>query len=94
MPLVGLGLANREPCEGGSFMHDSSPAAPRPAPPPCRILDEPLVSVRDVARTLGVSPSLVRKLIKLGRLRPRRIGRAVRLEPADVRRLISAGNSR
>lgn len=51
------------------------------------VTDEPsseLVSVRDVARRLGVHPETVRRLIHDGRLRAVRVGRVLRVDPSDL----------
>ena len=43
-----------------------------------------LLRVRDVAERLSVSPSMAWKLTATGELRSIRIGRAVRIRPADL----------
>ncbi|MEZ6009747.1 MAG: helix-turn-helix domain-containing protein [Planctomycetota bacterium] len=51
--------------------------------------DAPLLSVPDVAEHLGVSVRTVRAWIAAGRLAVVRLGpRCVRIEPAEVRRLV------
>jgi excisionase family DNA binding protein len=52
-------------------------AAPAPATPE-------LISIGDAAARLGMSRSFIRAAIREGRLPIERIGRAVRLRPADV----------
>lgn len=49
------------------------------------------VSIKEAAAALGVSPWTVRKYVRLGRMRPVRIGRRVLIEPAELQRLIDRG---
>jgi putative molybdopterin biosynthesis protein len=51
-------------------------------------LDEPLLSVNEVARLLGISRSKVYALMRDGCLRPYRVGRRARFARADVRRYL------
>jgi excisionase family DNA binding protein len=48
-------------------------------------------SVADFAQTLGVSPSLVRHELKLGRIRSFRLGRRLLIPRSEIQRL--AGNA-
>ncbi len=52
-----------------------------------------LFSVEASAELLSISPWTVRKYIKLGKLRPVRIGRRVLLEEAELQRFISASKA-
>lgn len=47
----------------------------------------PLLARKDVARVLGVSVSTVGRLIRAGEIRYVRIGRLVRVAPAEVARI-------
>jgi excisionase family DNA binding protein len=47
-----------------------------------------LLTVHDVRELLNCSRNTVSRLIQTGKLRPMRLGRAVRFHPEDVRRLI------
>ena len=49
-----------------------------------------LLTVREFARFLGASEKTVRRLIASGQLRCVRFGRAVRIDPGDVSRWLSA----
>jgi excisionase family DNA binding protein len=46
---------------------------------------EPLLSINEVARLLGVSRATVYELMRDGSLVPIRVGERARFEPADVR---------
>jgi excisionase family DNA binding protein len=48
------------------------------------------ISVNTAAERMGISPSMVRSLIARGDLPHFKIGRAVRLDPADVDRYLAA----
>lgn len=50
-----------------------------------------LMTIRDAAKTLALSESMIRKLIASGRLTAVRIGRAVRVRVDEIHRLIAAG---
>ena len=50
---------------------------------------EPLIDVRAAAGLLSLSPYTIRKYIRLGKLRPVRIGRRVLLEPSELERLVA-----
>jgi excisionase family DNA binding protein len=50
-----------------------------------------LLTIPEAAQRLACSPGAVRKWLRQGRLRPVRLGRAVRLRAADVVRAISEG---
>jgi excisionase family DNA binding protein len=52
---------------------------------------EGLVSVAEAAQRLACSTAALRRWIAQGRLRPVRLGRAVRLRVAEVDRAISEG---
>jgi excisionase family DNA binding protein len=52
---------------------------------------EPLVSVNEAAKLLGLSSWTVRKLIANHRLRPVRINRRVLLQPEELRRIVEEG---
>lgn len=45
----------------------------------------PLLSLRDVADVLGVSVDTARRLVRRGDLGSVRVGRMLRIHPADVR---------
>lgn len=49
-----------------------------------------LLDVRGVAERLGVSPYTARRLIGAGRLRAYRVGRQLRVEPADVEAFLAS----
>jgi len=51
--------------------------------------ERPLLTIEDVMRRLRVSRSMAYKLTESGILRSVRIGRAVRVRPADLERLIN-----
>ncbi len=53
-----------------------------------------LITVSTAAERLAVSKSMIRKLLRLGRLTPVRIGRCVRVRLADVDALAAAGERR
>ena len=57
---------------------------------------EQLVTVKQAAATLSLSPEFVKKLERQGRLQVVRIGRAVRISEQEVERLCreGAGNAR
>jgi excisionase family DNA binding protein len=48
-----------------------------------------LLSVQDAARILSLSPWTVRAYVRVGKLRPIRIGRLVRLEEQELERFVS-----
>jgi excisionase family DNA binding protein len=48
-----------------------------------------LVSVREVARRLGVHPETIRRLIHDGRLEAIRIGRVLRVESSELERFLA-----
>jgi excisionase family DNA binding protein len=52
---------------------------------------QPLLDVRASAELLRVSPYTIRSWIRKGILRATKLGRLVRIEPAEVQRLIAAG---
>jgi len=52
---------------------------------------EGLVSVAEAAQRLACSPASLRRWIAQGRLRPVRLGRAVRLRARDIERAMSEG---
>ena len=49
----------------------------------------PLLRIEDVAKRLQVSRSMAWKIVSDGRLRSFRIGRCVRVRPADLERYIN-----
>jgi excisionase family DNA binding protein len=51
-------------------------------------LDEPFLTVRDVARRVGVSERTVRNWIKSKRLKAKRIGGVIRIMGSDLKRSI------
>jgi excisionase family DNA binding protein len=53
-----------------------------------------LLTATEVARRLAVVPLTVYRLTKLGRLRPRRIGRLLRFEENDVERFLREESTR
>jgi len=54
---------------------------------------ESLLSVRDAAKALGLSVACIRAWISKRRISVVRLGRAVRIDPAEVQRLIAAGTT-
>jgi excisionase family DNA binding protein len=53
-------------------------------------IDEPLLSVVDVAERLGVSVRTIRTMINDGRIRAVRVGVQIRVEPAALREYLTA----
>jgi excisionase family DNA binding protein len=53
-----------------------------------------LLTTREAAERLAVSDRTIANLVSRGRLRPVRIGRAVRFSPAEVERFIAEGGGR
>ena len=43
-----------------------------------------LITVRDAAKRLGCGEETVRRMVKSGRLKCKRIGNQIRLDPADL----------
>ena len=54
---------------------------------------EALLDVKDAARLLAVSPSMIRKLSRSGRLPVRKIGASARYLPGDIERLALGGDA-
>jgi len=52
---------------------------------------EPLLTIEQLARVIGRSHWTLRRDAKAGRIRYVRIGNALMIEPAEVRRIISEG---
>ena len=52
-----------------------------------------LLNVNEAANTLRLSPWTVRLYVRLGKLKPVRIGRRVLFEPAELQRLVEAGRN-
>lgn len=52
---------------------------------------EPLLTIEQVAQLLGRSHWMLRRDAKAGRIRFVRIGRAIMVEPSEVRRIINEG---
>jgi excisionase family DNA binding protein len=52
---------------------------------------QPLLDVNQGAELMNVSPYTIRAWIRDGRLQATKLGRLVRIEPAEIGRLISAG---
>jgi excisionase family DNA binding protein len=52
---------------------------------------QPLLDVDQAASFLGVSPYTIRAWIREGKLNATKLGRLVRVEPAEIQKLISAG---
>jgi excisionase family DNA binding protein len=50
-----------------------------------------LLTVKDAAQLLACSEAAIRKWIAQGRLRAVRVGRLVRLRPADLERMVEDG---
>lgn len=50
-----------------------------------------LLDINEAANELRLSPWTIRLYIRLGKLRPIRIGRRVLLEPSELRRLVDGG---
>ena len=55
---------------------------------------ERLMTLRDAAATLSVSPDFLKRLHRAGRIRVVRLGRAVRVPEAEVERLVREGVTR
>ena len=55
---------------------------------------EQLVTLKEAAQTLSVSPEFLKKLQRLGRLQVVRLGRAVRVSEQEVERLCREGAQR
>jgi len=55
---------------------------------------EQLLDVKSSAEVLRVSPYTIRSWIRKGTLRATKLGRLVRIEPSEVKRLISAGKAK
>lgn len=55
------------------------------------LIMEPLFTVEQLARTVGRSHWTLRRDIKAGRIRCVRIGRALRIEASEVRRIMAEG---
>jgi excisionase family DNA binding protein len=53
----------------------------------------PMLTVEDVARQLQLSPKTVRRMIGRDDLLAHRIGRQLRVAPADLRAFISRGRT-
>jgi len=53
-------------------------------------LDKNLLTLRDVARYLGVSERTIRREVKASRLLAVKVGRQVRFDPPDVLRYVAA----
>jgi len=51
---------------------------------------EGLISLREVARRLGVGSHTIRKLVKSGELRGYRVRALIRVDPLDLRRYLRA----
>ena len=52
---------------------------------------EPLLSVDEAARRLGTAPRFVRRLVAERRIGFHRVGRHIRIAPADLADFLSAG---
>lgn len=52
---------------------------------------DPLLTIEQVAKILGRSHWMLRRDAKAGRIRFVRIGRALMIEPSEVRRIMSEG---
>jgi excisionase family DNA binding protein len=52
---------------------------------------EQLLTVKDAAQRLACSEAAIRKWIAQGRLRAVRVGRLVRVRPADLERMVEGG---
>lgn len=53
-----------------------------------------LVTLKEAAETLAVSPEFLKKLQRLGRLQVVRLGKAVRVSEHEVERLCGEGSQR
>ena len=54
---------------------------------------KPLLTYREVAEVLGVTDRTVWELVRKGELRNVRVGRSVRVDPADLRKFIEDSKS-
>jgi excisionase family DNA binding protein len=54
---------------------------------------QPLRSVEQAGELLGISPWTVRSYIKMGKLRPVRLGRRVLVEETELERFIESGKA-
>jgi excisionase family DNA binding protein len=71
-------------------MRDASRGTTLSAQLAAELLDQPLLSIAEVARLLKLSPKRVRRLVARGSLPCYRIGRLVRFAPGDVFRWLEA----
>lgn len=51
---------------------------------------EPLLTISQVARLLGVTTRTVYRMLSDNEIRPNRVGHRLRFEPAEIRRYITA----
>jgi excisionase family DNA binding protein len=54
---------------------------------------KPLLTYREVAEVLGVTDRTVWELVRKGELRNVRVGRSVRIDPADLKQFIEDSKS-
>jgi len=54
---------------------------------------KPLLTYREVAEVLGVTDRTVWELVRKGELRNVKVGRSVRIDPADLRQFIEDSKS-
>ena len=71
-------------------MRETYPGSRLPAQGAHEALGQPLLSVAEVARLLGLSTKSVQRLVARGGLPCYRIGRLVRFAPGDVFRWLEA----
>lgn len=50
-----------------------------------------LMKIKEAAKLLALSESMIRKMLNAGQLTPVRIGRSVRVRAADIEMLIAVG---
>ena len=54
-------------------------------------MEQLLISIREAAAAIGLSPWTVRQYIRRGKIRGVKIGRRVLIEPGELERLVQSG---
>ena len=49
------------------------------------------LSVKEAARAVSLSPWTIRKFIKIGKIKPTRLGRRITIELAELQRFLKGG---
>jgi excisionase family DNA binding protein len=55
------------------------------------MLNKPLLTIDQAGSALSLSPGMMRKLARTGRMKVVRIGRCVRVHPDELSRIVSGG---